>query len=155
MQGRKRGAVTTPRKGLLKMYETVKRVNGHAITRMKGTKGFYHVKIAKNKEMTFKTIKAAAEYCMTLPYKPFKLGKAFGMVRTKLGYITKEQLSFVISDDNARTKQTIDDFAKKYGCSIVEVWYNNDNDFDKFIYYKTFTYFPTLDSDTFKKLSIY
>lgn len=48
------------------MYEVVKTVNGHAIMRMKGTKGFYHVKIADNKEATFRTIKAAAAFCETL-----------------------------------------------------------------------------------------
>ena len=48
------------------MYETVKVVNGKEIYRMVGTHGFYHVRISKNKECTFKTIKAAAEFCKTL-----------------------------------------------------------------------------------------
>lgn len=52
------------------MYETVKIVNGHAITRMVGTKGFYHVTVRQGatwkQEAHFKTIKAAAAFCETL-----------------------------------------------------------------------------------------
>jgi hypothetical protein len=48
------------------MYEVVKVVNGYAITRMKGTKGFYHVAVRSDKEYTFRTIKAAAAFCETL-----------------------------------------------------------------------------------------
>lgn len=44
------------------MYEVVKTVNGHEIKRMVGTKGFYHIKINAYKEVTFRTIKAAAEW---------------------------------------------------------------------------------------------
>lgn len=135
------------------MYETVKTANGYAITRMKGTKGFYHVKTAENKEATFKTIKAAAEFCKTLPYKPIKCATAFGMVRTALGYITKEKLIFSLSDDSARNKKTVDDFAKKYGCHLVEVWYRNDNEWGTLIPYKTYTYLHNIDGETFEKFS--
>lgn len=52
------------------MYEVVKRVNGYEITRMKGSKGFYHVTIREGKGFkefhTFKSIKAAAAFCETL-----------------------------------------------------------------------------------------
>lgn len=48
------------------MYETVKIVNGYEITRMKGTRCAYHVKFSKNGFCTFRTIKAAAEFCETL-----------------------------------------------------------------------------------------
>lgn len=52
------------------MYETVKIVNGYAITRMVGTKGFYHVNIREGKIFrefhTFRTIKAAIAFCETL-----------------------------------------------------------------------------------------
>lgn len=48
------------------MYEVVKTVNGHDIYRMKGTRGFYHVRLNKHKRMVFKTIKAATEYCSKL-----------------------------------------------------------------------------------------
>ena len=52
------------------MYETVKVVNGYAITRMVGTKGFYHVNIREGNELrefrTFRTIKAATAFCETL-----------------------------------------------------------------------------------------
>ena len=48
------------------MYETVKTVKGIAITRMIGTKGFYHVTIKQGADWkayyTFRTIKAAAEF---------------------------------------------------------------------------------------------
>lgn len=52
------------------MYEVVKVVNGHEITRMVGTRGFYHVlvrRFATNSysERTFRTIKAAAAFCET------------------------------------------------------------------------------------------
>lgn len=137
------------------MFEVVKRSNGYSITRMKGTKGFYTVKIANNKEANFKTIKAAAEFCKTLPYKPIKCARAFGMVRTKLGYITKEELTFTLSDDSAKNKQTIDEFAKKHGCIMVEVWYRNDNDWDNVKFYKFFNYHDTINGDTLEKISIY
>ena len=48
------------------MYEVVKIVKGYEITRMKGTKGTYHVNIKEGKGFrefhTFKTIKAATEF---------------------------------------------------------------------------------------------
>ena len=52
-----------------KMYEIVKTVNGLNITRMRGTRGAYHVNIREDdgrgfKEFhTFKTIKAAVAFC--------------------------------------------------------------------------------------------
>ena len=52
------------------MYETVKIVNGYEIVRMKGTQGFYHVNIREGKGFkefhTFRTIKAAVEFCKSL-----------------------------------------------------------------------------------------
>lgn len=51
------------------IYETVKIVKGYAITRMKGTRGFYHVNVREGKGFrefhTFKTIKAAVEFIET------------------------------------------------------------------------------------------
>jgi len=48
------------------MYEVVKIVKGYEITRMKGSKGVYHVTIREGKSFrefyTFKTIKAATEF---------------------------------------------------------------------------------------------
>lgn len=48
------------------MYETVKTVKGIAITRAKGTRGFYYVNIKEGKGWrefhTFRTIKAATEF---------------------------------------------------------------------------------------------
>ena len=44
------------------MYETVKVVKGYKITRMIGTRGFYHVRLTANKSLTFRTIKAAVEF---------------------------------------------------------------------------------------------
>lgn len=52
------------------MHETVKTVNGYAITRMKGARGFYHVKVREGKGWSefyvFRTIKEAAAFCETL-----------------------------------------------------------------------------------------
>lgn len=48
------------------MRETVKVVNGHEITRLKGSKGCYAVYIASGKFVTFRSVKAAAAYCETL-----------------------------------------------------------------------------------------
>lgn len=48
------------------MYEVVKTVNGHDIYRMKGTRGVYHVRLNEHSRVTFKTIKAADEYCSKL-----------------------------------------------------------------------------------------
>jgi hypothetical protein len=54
----------------IKMYETIKVVNGYAITRMVGTRGCYHVSIREGKGFkefhTFKTIKAATAFCESL-----------------------------------------------------------------------------------------
>lgn len=44
------------------MYEVVRIVKGHEITRMVGTHGFYHVRLTANTEMCFRTIKAAAGF---------------------------------------------------------------------------------------------
>ena len=54
------------RKGKFKMYETVKIVNGYAITRMVGSRRFYHVRLDAHRELTFRTIKAAASFCESL-----------------------------------------------------------------------------------------
>lgn len=48
------------------MYETVKTVNGYAITRMIGTRRFYHVYVTANKFYIFHTIKAASAFCESL-----------------------------------------------------------------------------------------
>lgn len=52
------------------MYEVIKIVNGYEITRMKGTKGVYHVNVRESKGFrefhTFRTIKAAAAFCESL-----------------------------------------------------------------------------------------
>jgi hypothetical protein len=52
------------------MYETIKVVNGYAITRMVGTRGCYHVSIKEGKGFkefhTFKSIKAATAFCESL-----------------------------------------------------------------------------------------
>lgn len=48
------------------MHEVVKVVKGHEITRMKGTRGCYHVNVHEGRGFrefhTFKTIKAATEF---------------------------------------------------------------------------------------------
>lgn len=55
------------------MYETVKVVNGYEIYRAKGTQRFYYVNIREGKGWkeyhTFRTIKAAAQFCETIPAK--------------------------------------------------------------------------------------
>ena len=63
--------VNNPRKErTMAMYETVKVVNGFEIYRMKGTHGFYYVNIREGKTWkefhTFRTIKAAAQFCETI-----------------------------------------------------------------------------------------
>ena len=48
------------------MYEVVKIVKGYGITRMKGTKGAYHVNVREGNGFrefhTFRTIKAAVKF---------------------------------------------------------------------------------------------
>ena len=48
------------------MFETVKIVKGYAITRMKGSRGCYHVNVREGRGFreyhTFRTIKAAVEF---------------------------------------------------------------------------------------------
>lgn len=55
------------------MYETIKVVNGYEIQRMIGSRGFYHVNIREGcgwREFhTFRTIKAAVEFCNSIPAK--------------------------------------------------------------------------------------
>lgn len=46
--------------------ETVRIINGMAITRMIGTHGVYHVRINEHKEVVFDTIKKAAKFIETL-----------------------------------------------------------------------------------------
>ena len=52
------------------MYEVVRVVNGYEITRMKGTKGFYHIVVREGRGFkefhTFRTIKAAVEFINTV-----------------------------------------------------------------------------------------
>lgn len=43
------------------LYEQVAKVNGYSIDKMKGSKGFYNLRIDSNKYMTFRTKKAAIE----------------------------------------------------------------------------------------------
>lgn len=43
------------------IYETVKTVNGMPIQRLKGSKGFYTLRIDDKRSMSFRTQKAAAE----------------------------------------------------------------------------------------------
>lgn len=52
------------------MYETVRTVNDYEITRMAGTRGCYHVRLDDHRERTFRTIKAAAEFCETQAETP-------------------------------------------------------------------------------------
>lgn len=55
------------------MYETVKTVNGYAITRMVGDTRAYYINIREGRGWrefhTFRTIKAAAAFAATLPAK--------------------------------------------------------------------------------------
>lgn len=52
------------------MRETVKEINGYKIERIIGTRGYYEVTISQTekvrKYITFRTIKAAAEFIATL-----------------------------------------------------------------------------------------
>lgn len=48
------------------MRETVKTVNGYAITRMVGTHGHYRIDLDAHRFVTFRTIKAAADYAAGL-----------------------------------------------------------------------------------------
>lgn len=52
------------------MYEVVKTVKGYDITRMKGTKGHYHVSVREGKGFrefhTFRTIKSAVQFIETV-----------------------------------------------------------------------------------------
>lgn len=55
------------------MKETVKTINGYDITRYAGTSGAYFVSVREGCEFvefhTFRTIKAAVQFCKTLPEK--------------------------------------------------------------------------------------
>lgn len=44
------------------MWETVKEVNRYRIFRMVGIRGYYHIRLDEHKEVTFRTIKEAAEW---------------------------------------------------------------------------------------------
>ena len=84
--------------------------------------------------------------------KPIKMAWAFGMVRTALGYIRKEELIFTLSDDTKANKKTIDAFAKKYGLDLVEVWFRYDDAWDNVMHYKTYTYLPNITGEQLDKM---
>lgn len=44
------------------MYETVKTVKGYNITRLRGSRKAYHVRLDGSRFLTFRTIKEATEY---------------------------------------------------------------------------------------------
>ena len=48
------------------LYETIKIINGYAIRRMKGVRGFYSVYVTDNQFYTFRTIKSASQFCESL-----------------------------------------------------------------------------------------
>ena len=48
------------------IYETVKTVNGFPIQRLKGSQGYYTLKIDSKKSMTFRTQKAATDMAKKL-----------------------------------------------------------------------------------------
>ena len=87
--------------------------------------------------------------------KALKFGMAFGMARAKLGYIVKEQLTFVITDDEERNRQIVADFAKQHKCNIVEVWFRTDDNWNEFTFYKMYNFYSTLPTETIDKLDIY
>ena len=85
--------------------------------------------------------------------KVIKMGYAFAMVRTGIGYLKKECLIFCITDDAKKTKKTIDDFAKRQGAALVEVWYREDNNWGEIKPYKTYSYIKqTIDEDKLRQL---
>ena len=78
---------------------------------------------------------------------PVKLAHAFGMVRSPLGYIKKEELVFTLTDDSRKTKKLIDDFAKKNNLTLVEVWYRITDEWGKVIPYKVYSYNPIITGE--------
>jgi hypothetical protein len=87
--------------------------------------------------------------------KTVKFAKAFGMQRCQLGYITVEQLVFGLQDDEAKNKKTIAEFAKKYKCELVEVWYREDEKWDEVVFHKAYTFHKAKTEESFNKLDIY
>jgi len=74
--------------------------------------------------------------------KSVKMAFAFGMARTKLGYYTKEELVFSLSDDESKNEEKVSEFAKKHECRIVEVWYREDTAWDKVKFHKLYNFLP-------------
>lgn len=87
--------------------------------------------------------------------KVAKFATAFGMARTKLGYIVKEQTMFILSDDEEINLAAVTAFAKQNKCNIVEVWFREDNNWGEIKFYKTYNFYSTITSETFDKLDIY
>lgn len=85
-------------------------------------------------------------------HTPVRLAHGFGMVRTAAGYITKEELVFALSDDAKKNKKIVDDFAKKYNLTLVEVWYRWDNEWDTVKLHKIYHYHPAIDGATLDKM---
>ena len=83
---------------------------------------------------------------------PVKLAHAFGMVRTPLGYLKKEELAFTLSDDSKQNKKIIDTFAKENNLTLVEVWYRSTDEWDKVIPYKVYNYNPIITGEILDKL---
>ena len=69
------------------------------------------------------------------------LADAFGMVRTPMGYITKEKLVFIITEDKKKTKKTLDNFAKEHNLDMIEVWYRLDDAWQETKFYGRYDYF--------------
>lgn len=83
---------------------------------------------------------------------PTKIAYGFGMVRTAMGYITKETLIFTLTDDAKKNKKVVDAFAKEYNLALVEVWYRWDNAWDTVKLHKVYTYHPDVNGATFEKM---
>lgn len=87
--------------------------------------------------------------------KIIKHATAFAMHRCKLGYITKEQLSFILSEDEEKNLEIITTFAKKQKCDIVEIWYREDIKWDEIKFYKIYNFYNNINEEQFANLDIY
>lgn len=87
--------------------------------------------------------------------KIMKHATAYAMKRCKLGYITKEQLCFILSEDEEKNIETITKFAKEQKSNIIEVWFRESNNWGEIKFYKIYNYYNTITEEQFDTMNIY
>lgn len=79
---------------------------------------------------------------------------AIGMARAGVGFVAKEELGFVLSENSRENKKIIERFAAKHGCDLVEVWKRKEDKWDELELYKVYTCYRKKEV-SYKVVSLY